>query len=141
VTIYTFTPPIDFEITPLGDPTVDNPLGCRLMRYYSSRPCGVTVYKMSDGTYRTGRYVEGLTYGPQLGLLDAWPPVQQDVTIWGNPSQPNGCISTSWFYSVITAQEFQTPAVTITYYGGHSYTVTSTEAADLTAAGLGAYVT
>jgi hypothetical protein len=37
-----------------------------------------------------------------------------------------------------TASNAVTPAVT--YYGGHSYTVTTVEAAALTAAGYGAYI-
>lgn len=134
----TFTPPVLAEVTPLSVSMLDNPLGCRLMRFYPPRLRGATVYKMSDGSYRIAREIPGLTGGPPV--LDAWPALRADSTIDGTPNQVNNVISMSWLYGAVVSEEFQTPAVEIVYYGGHIYPVSVTEGADLIAAGLGAYV-
>lgn len=133
----TFTPPSLNEIPQIGGDE-GNPLGNRLMRFYSPRPSGATVFKMSDGTYRIARQIPGLVGGPPV--QDVWPSVQQAVTSTNLPSQPNAAINISWFYSAIVSKEVQTPALVYVYYGGHSYTVSAAEAASLTAAGLGAYL-
>ena len=139
----TFTPPATAEVSPIsaadsrnGAPTAEaNPLGVRLLRWFSSRQRGVTVYKMSDGTYRLGRTVPGLT----VNASEPYPATTPDRF----PQTVNGSMSVaqSWYAGVGTDYPADSPQVAVVYYGGHSYTVSSTEAAALTAAGFGAYLT
>lgn len=141
---YVFTPPAipdtpatsDYERSARGDGTVTNeynvrqanPQGSRLMSFYKPRWCGVAVYKMSDGTWRTDRMVP---QGPVLG--SAWPPVPID-------QQVNGAISQSWLYNQMIDEYVQDPAVVTVYYGGMSHPVSDAEAADLISGGFGNYV-
>jgi hypothetical protein len=141
----TFTPPVLKDGSPISErdrsatrdgrvtnewrvPEV-NPTGYRLMSFYSQRQVGVTVYKMDDGTYRSDRPVPGVLDGPP-----AWPPLPIG-------QQVNGSISQAWLDSEIVSEQVQSPAVVLVYYGGSSYEVDANEAAALTAAGLGAYLT
>jgi hypothetical protein len=141
----TFTPPVLNDGSPLSErdrsatrdgrvtnewrvPEV-NPIGYRLMSFYSQRPVGVTVYKMDDGTYRSDRPVPGVLEGPP-----AWPPLPI-------ADQVNGAINQAWLDGEIVSEQVQSPAVVFVYYGGGSYQVDANEAAALTAAGLGAYLT
>ena len=143
---YVFTPPAlpdtpstsDYERTARGDGTVTNefnvrqanPLGTRLMSFYKPRWCGVAVFKMSDGTWRTDRMLFGVL-GPVLET--AWPPVPI-------ADQVNGAISQSWLYSQMISELVQDPAVVTVYYGGMSHPVSDAEAADLINGGFGNYV-
>lgn len=119
-----------------GAPTGQaNPLGTRLFRWFSSRQRGVTVFKMSDGTYRMSRPVPGLTVTAEEPY-PATTPDQYPQTVNGTMQ-----IAQSWYAGKETDYPATQPQVAIVYYGGHSYTVDSTEASALTAAGFGAYVT
>lgn len=139
----TFTPPATAEVAPVsvaesrhGAPTADaNPLGVRLFRWFSSRQRGVAVFKMSDGTYRMSRAVPGLN----VNANEPYPATTPDQF----PQTVNGSMSVaqSWYAGAETNYPADSPQVAIVYYGGHSYTVSSSEAAALTAAGFGAYLT
>jgi hypothetical protein len=140
----TFTPPTLPEVSQLGDPTTDNRLGMRLMRFASPRMRGVMVAKMADATYRISRPVPGVTLSASLQLLEVWPALPAASTIDGTPYQVNNAIA-MWYnpYSATPgtpSSEVQTPAVVLIYMGGHNYPVSAAEAAALTSAGLGAYV-
>lgn len=131
-----FTPPAIAEVPPYGAEGED-PLGARLMRFYSSRARGVAVFKMSDGTYRTARQVPGLN----VPVLEPWPPVPEfasDAT--GGIGVVNDAIAWSWVFESGTKYPLDQPTVAVVYYGGHTYPVSSAEAAALTAAGFGAYL-
>lgn len=141
---YVFTPPAipdtpstsDYERTARGDGTVTNefnvrqanPLGSRLMSFYKPRWCGVAVFKMSDGTWRTDRMVP---QGPTLET--AWPPVPIN-------QQVNGAINQSWLYSQMISEQVQDPGVVTVYYGGMSHPVSDAEATDLINGGFGPYL-
>jgi hypothetical protein len=130
------TPPVSIADSRHGAPTErENPLGFRLMRYYSPRPQGVAVFKMSDGSYQMGRSVEGL---PMAGNEPYPATVPKEF-----PQVVNGemQIAGSNVYGVQTYYPATQPEVAFVYYGGHVYNVSSTEAAALTAAGFGAYIT
>ena len=143
---YIFTPPAipdtpstsEYERTARGDGKVTNefnvrqtnPLGTRLMSFYKPRMCGVAVFKMSDGTWRTDRMLLPVQ-GPTLET--AWPPVPID-------QQVNGAISQSWLYGEMISEQVQDPGVVTVYYGGMSHPVSDAEAADLIAGGFGNYV-
>jgi hypothetical protein len=132
----TFTPPSIAEVPPFGA-TDDRPLGRRLFRFYQSRQRGVAVFKMSDGTYQLAREVPGLS----LTVSEPYPattPDQFPQTIGGKMMIATSEDATTSTYQTYPAAQ---PQVAVVYYGGHSYPVSSTEAASLTAAGLGAYIT
>jgi hypothetical protein len=134
--VSTFTPPSIAEVPPMGA-TDDNPMGRRLFRYYQSRQRGVAVFKMSDGTYQLARAVPGLN----LTVAEPYPattPDQFPQTISGTMMIATSEDATTSTYTEYPAQQ---PQVAVVYYGGHSYTVSTVEAAALTAAGLGAYIT
>jgi len=131
----TFTPPPTSDVPPISvadnfraPPTsVTNPQGMALMKFYRSRVRGVNVFKMSDGTYQRD------------DVTEPYPATAP------NPGQPevqaNNALNWSWYNGVGTVSALPQPTVTVVYYGGHSYTVSSAEAAALTAAGYGAYIT
>lgn len=140
----TFTPPSIAEVSPIQvadsqhglSAWVSNKFGQRLFRFYSPRQRGVTVYKMSDGTYQLARSVPGLS----LTVNEPYPATTPDQF----PQTVNGTMEIATSVDGNTQQTTfypaQQPQVAIVYYGGHSYQVSSAEAADLTAAGLGAYL-
>lgn len=138
----TFTPPTVAEVPPVSvadgrheAPTgTTNPLGTRLFRWFSSRNRGVAVFKMSDGTYRMSRQVDGLS----VSGTEPYPATTPDQF----PQTVNGTmyVAQSWYAGAETDYPADSPQVSIVYYGGHSYTVDSAEAAALTAAGFGAYL-
>lgn len=138
----TFTPPslpLDSPYFPNGNE--GDPLGNRLMRFYQPRQRGVAVFKMSDGSYVI-QYAGTPVVGPQT--YEPWPATPIEDNFDGTPAQVNGAINMTWNPYDIPEQypftEVQSPGVEIVYYGGHSYEVSTQEAADLTAAGFGAYV-
>lgn len=121
----TFTPPVVFDwpqVLEYDPEKRANLMGYRLMRYYPARPRGVNVFKMSDGTYPRDDQAPGEPY----------PATDQPV---------EGVINTSWYAGVATVQPLNNPHVVHIYYGGHSHTVDTAEAARLTAAGYGANIT
>jgi hypothetical protein len=147
---YVFTPPVIpdvpntavFERAARRDGTVTNevavkqanPLGTRLMSFYKPRMCGVAVFKMDDGTWRTDRMVpQGPTYET------AWPPVPLHPGQDGI-GQVNGAINQSWLYNQMIDEYVQSPGVVKVYYGGMSHPVTNQEAQDLINGGFGNYV-
>lgn len=138
-----FTPPTNLDVPPV--PAADtrtgpgygqaNPLGAALFRFYSSRPRGVAVFKMSDGTYRMNEPVAGLSVSgvePYPGV----PAFSQN----GDAGVVNDALSQSWYAGDVTVQTLPAPTVVTVYYGGRSYPVSSAEAAALTAAGFSAYL-
>jgi hypothetical protein len=142
--VTTFTPPVLMDGSPISErdrsatrdgritnewrvPEV-NPLGYRFMSFFGQRPVGVTIYKMDDGTYRSDRPVPGVLEGQP-----AWPPLPI-------ADQVNGAINQAWVGAKFYSELVQKPAVVLVYYGGSSYEVDANEAAALTAAGLGAYL-
>lgn len=148
----TFTPPTLPVIPPVsisdrknGPPTQQtNPRGYALMKYYYNvnssfrRYRGVNVWRMNDGTYQMSDPVPGVNFKGTI----AWP--------YPDSLQPvNNAISSSWFSGGKGGvgssgpgglQEYVVPGIAIEYLGGHSYPVSSSEAANLTAVGLGAYL-
>lgn len=134
-TTVTFTPPTVVEVPPVsvadrreGPSTrASNPLGVALMRHYASRPRGVAVFKMADGTYRTSRPVPGVTAQP----VEPYPPT---------PTVVNDALAVSYYNGEETVYPTD-GTVEVVYYGGHVYQVDGAEADDLRAAGFGAYLT
>jgi hypothetical protein len=117
--------------------TDDRPLGRRLFRFYHSRQRGVAVFKMSDGTYQLAREVPGLS----LTVAEPYPATTPDrfpQTIGGTMMIATSEDATTSTYQTYPAAQ---PQVQLVYYGGHKYTVSGAEAASLSAAGLGAYIT
>lgn len=138
----TFTPPSTAEVPPVsvadsrnGAPTaVADPLGVRLFRWFGSRLAGVSVFKMSDGSYRTSRPVPGVA----VTAVEPYPattPDQFPQTVGGTMY-----VAGSWYAGAETTYPADQPQVAIVYYGGHSYQVSAAEANALTAAGFGAYL-
>lgn len=133
----TFTTPVVAEVPPVSvadsrqaAPTVTaNRFGERLFRYYASRDRGVAVFKMSDGTYRIARPVTGL----DVTVLEPWPPVPEGQVV-------NDAVAWSFYNDQGTEYPLEQPTVALVYYGGCSYQVSPSEAASLTAAGFGAYL-
>lgn len=133
-------PPVDYAQHKSGPRTKDvNPQGWNLMRYMPQRARGVNVWKMSDGTYMMSDPVPGVTFGGTIG----WPYPD-------SPNPVNNAISSSWYPGGAGGVggsgpggniETVSPNVSVEYLGGHSYPVSTSEAASLTAVGLGAYVT
>jgi len=113
-----------------------NPFGTRLMRFYQSRQRGVTVYKMSDGTYQIARAVPGLN----VTVNEPYPATTPDQfpQVVGGIMEIASSTDTKQNTTFFPASQ---PQVSIVYYGGHTYTVSSSEAAALTAAGFGSYIT
>lgn len=137
-----FTPPTTAEVSPISfaddnrsAPTsMSNPLGVRLFRHFSARERGVAVFKMSDGTYRMSRQVPGVN----VTAIEPYPATTPDQY----PQTVNGemFVSQSWYAGAETDYPADQPQVSVVYLGGHSYSVSSAEAAALTAAGFGAYL-
>lgn len=119
----TFTPPADTQITgsvPAWAVNSTKP-EMRLMVYFEPYPRGVNVYKMANGQY----------------LRD-----DQDVIWPATPEVPNDVISSSFGLGSIGPQlvHIDNPVVFV-YYSAHIYPIDDDEAAALTAAGYGAYIT
>jgi hypothetical protein len=123
----TFTPPAVFDVPPVSvaddkwSPATEvaNPLGQRLMRFFGTRPRGQNIFLMTDGTVANGDDAE------------PYPATDQ---------QPNNALAQSWYGGVMTDFPVENPVVTV-FYGGHSYEITTAQAATLTAAGYGANIT
>lgn len=138
----TFTPPSIAEVPPIGVEG-ENPQGVSLMRFFQSRQRGVAVFKMSDGTYRAARSVTGLTQGSggTVPVLEPYPAIPEIASNGqGGVGVVNDALAWSWVFETGTQYPLTQPTVSIVYNGGHSYTVSSAEAAALTAAGFGAYL-
>jgi hypothetical protein len=120
----TFTPPVAQDIPPIlpesrGDAR-------RLFRYYPSRKRYIAVFKLSNGTY----------------VQDTASPENSNTNIpypW-NPDQPSAPYVSSKYYDY-TLGQYVTEELSISPYILFVYlgvtTVSSTEAAALTAAGYG----
>lgn len=147
-----FTPPSIPVIPPIsvadrknGPPTAQaNPQGYNLMKFFYAptssfkRYRGVNVWRMNDGTYLMSDPVPGLSFGGTIGY--PYPDTLQPV---------NNAISWSWFPGGPGGvggsgpgglAQLVSPGIAIEYLGGHSYSVSSAEAANLTAVGLGGYL-
>jgi len=139
-------PPVSVADTKNGPPTMQvNRQGYALMRYYYSetssfrRYRGVNVWRMKDGTYMMSDPVPGVAF---VGTISyPYPDTLEPV---------NDAIVSSWFPGGIGGVggsgpggliDYVSPGIAIEYLGGHSYEVSSDEAANLTAVGLGAYIT
>jgi hypothetical protein len=127
----TFTPPAITEVAPVSatHERYKNPLGNRLMRYYKPRSRGVAVFKLNDGTYRVQKQVPGLS----VQVMEPYPPVPESQVV-------NDALAWSFYNGTATEYPLDHP-VSIVYYGGTSYQVSSAEAAALVAAGFGNYIT
>jgi hypothetical protein len=97
-----------------------------LFRHYTSRQAGVNVYKLSDGTY-----------------VQDYPTSENSNTNIPYPYDPNWAMGLgviSYAYDPVSntvTEGVLSPYIVQIYYGGHSYTVSTAEAAALTAAGYG----
>jgi hypothetical protein len=125
----TFTPPTMDEV-PTNGSADESVVAGKLWQYYNPRPRGIAIFKMDDGSYWVSRFLPGVT-GPVF--REPWPPLPK-------ADQANQTMHTTWLYSRVQADYPQVPGVVIVYYGGMSYPVSETEAYDLQAAGLGAYL-
>lgn len=139
-------PPVSISDSQNAPPTQDaNRAGYALMKYYYNtnsafrRFRGVNVWHMNDGTFMMSDPVPGV---PFTGTI-SWPYPDTD-----NPV--NNAISSSWFPGGPGGvggsgpgglQQLVSPGIAVEYLGGHSYQVTDAEAAALTTAGLGAFLT
>lgn len=139
-------PPVSYADTVRGPTTIQsNPQGYKLMRWFYNtnssfrRYRGVNVWRMNDGTYLMSDPVPGVAFA---GKID-YPYPDTD-----NPV--NGAISSSWYPGGVGGVggsgpggniQLVSPGIAIEYLGGHSYVVSAAEAANLTAVGLGAYLT
>jgi hypothetical protein len=109
----TFEPPTTLVVPPIAEGERDDPLAVRLFSHYKARAQGYTVFKYSDGTV-----------SPYPGVLN---PTQYDeVGLTG------ASVSDASYKADLMADRM--PFIT-SYLGGHVYTVSSSEAAALTAAG------
>lgn len=134
------TPPVPVADTRHGPSSQrENPQGYRLMRYFPSRAKGLNVWKMSDGTYWMSQPVDGVNFTGTYGepYPDTPDPVNDAISSAWYPGGPGGAGASGPGGDI----EYVSPTVAVTYYGGHSYSITSAEAAALTAVGLGAYIT
>lgn len=84
----------------------------RLFGYYSPHARGHNIWKLADGTFTDD--------------VQPWPLITPDDAAKGN--LPLGVAATAVTYQKV-------------YYGGHANVITDQEAADLTAAGYGAFIT
>ena len=144
MTTYTFTPPTAttqprqsfYENANAAPTQMVNPIGYRLFGYFPRGVTGLNVYQMSDGSFMiTSQPDVPLTITP--GVLALGTPYPDTI-----PSLiPNDCISSSWYNGVNTVQPLSTPYATTVFLGGHSYTITAIQYAQLLAAGFGAYLT
>ena len=112
-----------------------NPLGFRLMSFFASRDRGVAVFKMSDGSYAMNRPVPGINV-PSMEPYPATTPDRHAQLINGEMMD-----ATSFYADQETDYPAVQPQVALIYNGGSSYEVSATEAAALTAAGFGPYIT
>ena len=135
-----FVPPINYAESKSAPPTKQvNPQGWNLMKYFPQRAKSVNVWRMNDGTYMMSDTVPGVTFTGTIG----WP--------YPDTEQPvNNAISSSWFPGGVGGVggsgpggliQLVSPGIAVEYIAGCKYTITSTEAANLTAVGLGAYIT
>lgn len=136
----TVVPPVNEAETRTSPRTMDvNRQGYNLMRYFPERNRGVNVWKLDNGTYMMSDEVPGVTF---TGTV-AWPyPDTLDPV--------NDAISSSWYPGGVGGVGGSGPGgdiqhvpyhIVFEYLGGHSYTVSSAEAAALTAVGLGSFIT
>lgn len=132
----TFTPPVVSEVPPVT-PTAQG-VQARLYRFYQSRNRGVAVFKMSDGTYQTNRPVTGVSASGSEPYPST-PETASDAT--AGIGVVNDALAWSWYAGKGTEYPLTAPTVVTVYYGGHTYTISTTEAAALTAAGFGPYIT
>jgi hypothetical protein len=127
-----------------------NRQGWDLMKYFYAptssfrRYRGVNVWRMNDGTYWMSDPVPGVAFAGTIGwpYPDSPAPNNNAISVSYFPGGPGGVGSSGgpgfneFVPSVVTVE----PGIAFEYLGGRSYVVTSTEAANLTAVGLGAYV-
>ncbi len=113
----TFTPPIVQDRPPyLPD---SDPLAVGLWRHFENRKRGVNVFKLSDGSYCQDT---ATAENSNTNIPYPWNP--------NDPSAPYVHVQ-NWDGTVTDISE---PVWIVTaYYGGHSYEVSSAEAAALTA--------
>jgi hypothetical protein len=138
---WTFTPPVLDQLPTYGV-RGENRIAARVQRYYKPRKVGVAVFKMSTGAYWLQRQVPGLS-GPRLHFQEPSQPLQRrwpPGELGQQPEQVNHTMETSWLNGKPT-EFLMRPDIDIVYHGGTSYPVSPVEAADLEAAGLGAYLT
>jgi len=119
----TFMPPADTQITgaiPAWAVLSELP-EMRLMSFYEPYARSVNVYKMANGQYKRD------------DVEMVWP---------ATDAVPNDVISSTWGLGSIGPQFMliDNPVVFV-YYSGHEYQIDDDEAAALTAAGYGAYIT
>ncbi len=140
-----------------------NPQGYNLMKYFSypsaadptvyvnTRIRGVNVWIMNDNTVLMSDPVPGVTFTGTISwpYPDAIPNTQGRAPYPGQDNPVNNAISSSWFSGGVGGvgssgpggeQQYVVPGIRWEYLGGHSYTISSVEAAILTAAGLGSYI-
>lgn len=113
------------------------------MRFYGSRPVGVAIFKMGDGSYRSARSVPGLTEGSggPVPVMEPWPAIPEIASdASGGIGVVNDAVAWSWVYGQGTKYPLDQPTVQVVYQGGHTYTVDAEETADLAAAGFGPYL-
>lgn len=123
----TFTPPTAATIPPFTPDTKGVEL--RLARYRNPLSAGVTVFKLSDGTYRQDYPTSENqnTNIPPYPLMPDNGPIPNEISrSYGIPGSSTAIVDT-----------LVSPYVTVVYYGGRNYTVTSAEASALTSAGYG----
>jgi hypothetical protein len=97
----------------------------RLFKYFQPLPRGVNVYLLQDGTY----------------VQDAATPENSNTAIPYPIGTADNLVSRQW--DPFTLTEIDTPVinpVVKVYLGAHNNQVTTAEAAALTAAGYGAYL-
>jgi hypothetical protein len=138
---WTFTPPVLDQLPTYGV-RGENAVAARVQSFYKPRKVGVAVFKMSTGAYWVQRQVPGLS-GPRIHFQEPSQPLQRRWApgeLGQQPEQVNNTMATSWLNGKPT-QFPMVPDIDIVYFGGTSYAVSPTEAADLQAAGLGAYLT
>ena len=117
----------------------------RLAQFYKPRPRGVAVYKMQPGNiYFLGRDVPGLNVdvapvGPTLFRVSAAGAREPSQPL-PREDQVNHTQATVWMYGRVIGDFPQQPDVMKVYYGGTSYHVADDEAALLSAAGFGDYL-
>ena len=96
----------------------------RLFKFYAPYHRGVNVFELADGTF----------------VQDTPTAENANANVPYPIGSPGNIVATSWLNGQATTTVVPNPVVA-TYYGGHSYTVSAAQVAQLTAAGYGDCIT
>lgn len=120
-----FSPPAELYVPPILPDTTGPARG--LFRHFQRHERGVNVFLLSDGTVIQDQAAGGINAGT--------------VPYPWNPDNPGGPYATWYDENEVAHTLTLNPYIVKVFYGGHSTVVSDADAATLTAAGYGAYIT